>query len=206
VDTLQQYAFSTESSVYDALLDIDEIGFTAGTREKLVGFRDLIKTWIIDSQEMPVNELAKKVVADTRMREAYADESDESINKRANIEEFINSVDDYCKLNPEATLTDYLNQVTLSSDTDDMDDGNYVTLATIHSVKGLEYDIVHVIGVDGKSFDTMKNEDEMACFYVACTRAKEQLYLWYEHEDDGYMDLEDEGSSVDDFYTVKKFY
>ena len=184
VDTLQQYAFSTESSVYDALLDIDEIGFTAGTREKLIGFRDLIKTWIIDSQEMPVNELAKKVVADTRMREAYADESDESINKRANIEEFINSVDEYCKLNPESTLTDYLNQVTLMSDTDEMDESDYVTLATVHSVKGLEFRCVFICGMEenimpvSRAVDNDEDmEEERRLMYVAITRAKENLYF-----------------------------
>ena len=97
---------------------------------------------------MPVNELVKRIIADTHMREAYADDSDESINKRANIEEFVNSVEEYSRLNPEATLTDYLNQVTLSSDTDEMDDSNYVTLATVHSVKGLEFKCVFICGLE----------------------------------------------------------
>ena len=55
-------------------------------------------------------------------------------------------LDEYCKLNEGASLTDYLNQVTLSSDTDEMDDGNYVTLATIHAVKGLEFRCVMLAG------------------------------------------------------------
>ena len=184
VDALQQYAYETESSVYDALLDIDEFGFPSGTKAKLVGFRDLVKEWIIDSQDMPVNELVKKIVSDTKMREAYADDSDESINKRANIEEFINSVDEYCRLNPESTLTDYLNQITLYSDTDEMDDGNYVTLATIHAVKGLEFRCVFICGLEENilpvsravgSDDDM--EEERRLMYVAITRAQERLYL-----------------------------
>ncbi len=184
VETLQNYAYEQELSVYDALIDIDEIGFTAGTREKLLGFRSLIKKWILDSQDMPVNELVKNIVADTQMREAYADDSDESINKRANIEEFINSVEEYCKLNEGATLTDYLNQVTLSSDTDDMDDGNYVTLATIHAVKGLEFRCVFLCGMEentmpiSRAADSEEDmEEERRLMYVALTRAKERLYL-----------------------------
>ena len=184
VETLQNYAFQTESSVYDALLDIDEIGFTGATREKLVGFRDLVKKWIIDSQETPVNELVKQIIADTKMREAYADDSDESINKRANIEEFVNSVEDYCKLNPESTLTDYLNQVTLSSDTDEMDDSDYVTLATVHAVKGLEYKCVFICGLEENILPVsraVENDDDMEeerrLMYVAITRAKDNLYL-----------------------------
>ena len=58
------------------------------------------------------------------------------------------------------------------------DKGIYV--GTIHSSKGLEYDVVHVIGVNGKSFPTMKNEDQQNCYYVACTRAKSKLVIWDE--------------------------
>ncbi len=184
VETLQNYAYENELSVYDALLDIDELGFASGTKQKLVGFRDLVKTWIVDSQDMPVNELVKKIIADTQMREAYADDSDESINKRANIEEFVNSVEEYSRLNPEASLTDYLNQVTLSSDTDDMDDSNYVTLATVHAVKGLEFKCVFICGLEENILPVsraVENDDDMEeerrLMYVAITRAKERLYL-----------------------------
>ena len=184
VEALQNYAYENELSVYDALLDLDEIGFTAGTKQKLVDFRDLIKEWIIDSQDMPVNELVKKIISDTKMREAYADESDESINKRANIEEFINSVEEYCRLNDGATLTDYLNQVTLSSDTDEMDDSDYVTLATVHSVKGLEFKCVFICGLEENILPISRavdNDDDMEeerrLMYVAITRAKERLFM-----------------------------
>ncbi len=184
VGTLQNYAAQNGLTVYDALLDVDVIGFTGATREKLVGFRDLIKKWIIDSLETPVNELVKKIVEDTRMREAYADESDESINKRANIEEFINSVEEYSRLNEGATLTDYLNQVTLSSDTDEMDESDYVTLATVHSVKGLEFRCVFICGMEenimpvSRAVDNEEDmEEERRLMYVAITRAEENIYF-----------------------------
>lgn len=184
VEALQNYAFETELSVYDALLDLDEIGFTGATKQKLVEFRTLVKNWILESQDMPVNELVKKIVNDTKMREAYSDNSDESINKLANIEEFITSVEDYARLNPEATLTDYLNQVTLSSDTDEMDDGNYVTLATVHAVKGLEFSCVFVCGMEENIMPVSRAagsdedmEEERRLMYVAITRARKRLYL-----------------------------
>ena len=184
VEALYNYATTNELSVYDALLDLDEIGFTGATREKLVGFRSLVKDWIIQSQDTPVNELVKKIIADTQMREAYADDSDESINKRANIDEFVNAVEEYCRLNPEATLTDYLNQVTLSSDTDEMDESSYVTLATIHAVKGLEFKCVFVIGLEENTMPVARAsgnqselEEERRLMYVAITRAQERLYL-----------------------------
>ena len=185
VDTLQNYAFANETSVYDVLLfDLDELGLNSGAKEKLIGFRDLIKELVVDSQDMPVNELTKKLIENTKMREAYADDSDESINKRANIEEFVNAVEEYCKLNPDATLTDYLNQVTLSSDTDEMDDSDYVTLATVHAVKGLEFRGVFIVGLEENIMPVSRAvnndedmEEERRLMYVAITRAKDRLYM-----------------------------
>lgn len=184
VEALQNYAYENEYSVYDSLIDLDIIGFSGATKEKLLAFRTLIKDLVVDSQEMPVNELVKRLVENTRMREAYADDSDDSLNKRANIEEFVNSVEEYCKLNPESTLTDYLNQVTLSSDSDEMDDSDYVTLATVHSVKGLEFRCVFICGLEENILPTSRavnNEDDMEeerrLMYVAITRARERLYM-----------------------------
>ncbi|MBQ9118239.1 MAG: UvrD-helicase domain-containing protein [Clostridia bacterium] len=184
VDALQNYAFENGVSVYDALFELDEIGFTGGTRQKLEGFATLVNKWIKDSISLSVDELVKNIVADTNMRLAYSDDSDDSLNKLANIDEFINAVDEFCRLNPQATLTDYLAQVTLSTDTDEMDDSDYVTLATIHAVKGLEFSCVFISGLEENilpvsraSSDSDDMEEERRLMYVAITRAKEHLYL-----------------------------
>ena len=114
----------------------------------------------------------------------YADDSDESINKKANIDEFVNSIDEFCKLNKDALLSDFLNQVTLSSDTDEMDETEYVTLATIHSVKGLEFKVVFLAGLEENimpvsraAIDTNELEEERRLMYVAITRARERLFF-----------------------------
>ncbi|MBQ8427988.1 MAG: UvrD-helicase domain-containing protein, partial [Clostridia bacterium] len=148
VEALQHYAYENGVSIYDALFELDEIGFTGATRQKLENFAFLVNKWIKDSISLSVDELVKNIVADTEMRQVYSDNSDESINKLANVEEFINAVDEFCKLNPQATLSDYLAQVTLSTDTDEMDDTDYVTLATIHAVKGLEFGCVFISGLE----------------------------------------------------------
>lgn len=66
-----------------------------------------------------------------------------------------------------SSIIEYSNNCNYSSD---------LYVGTIHSVKGLEFDNVLVAGVNGKSFK-LNNEDNVNCFYVACTRAKENLYV-----------------------------
>lgn len=184
VQVLEDYALQTDGSVYDALLDIDEIGISGATRQKLDAFTAQLKGWVKEGAFLPVVDLVKNIVAQTGIRAAYQDGSDEGDNKVANLDEFVASVEEYCKLNPEATLADYLNQVTLSSDTDDMDDGNYVTLATIHAVKGLEFKAVIVCGLEDNILPSTRShdnddtlEEERRLMYVAVTRAKQRLYL-----------------------------
>lgn len=184
VEILEQYARETDLSVYDAVLDVDELPLNAGSKQKVRAFGSLLKELVLKGAEMSADELVRDVINDTGMLSMYADDSDESINKKANIDEFVNSVDEFCRMNRGATLSDFLNQVTLSSDTDDMDDTNYVTLATVHSVKGLEFKVVFVVGMEENVFpvsraayDDNDLEEERRLLYVAITRAEERLFF-----------------------------
>ncbi len=184
VETLEEYARQNDLSVYDAVLDVDSLPLNAGSRAKIKAFGNLLKSLVLKGAEMSADELIRDVINDSGILTMYADDSDESINKKANIDEFVNSVDEFCRLNKEATLADFLNQVTLSSDTDEMDDSQYVTVATIHSVKGLEFKTVFVVGMEENIFpvsraayDDTELEEERRLLYVAITRAKERLYF-----------------------------
>lgn len=57
-----------------------------------------------------------------------------------------------------------------------------IYVGTIHSVKGLEFDIVHLLGVNGKSFPINKNEEQKNLYYVGCTRAKKSLTIWVSND------------------------
>ena len=184
VQTMYEYAQSTGLSLYDACLDCDMLDITKGAREKIKEFASLIKKLIISAQHLPVNELVKEMITLSDLRSAYDDGTDDGDGKLANLDEFIASVDDFTRLNPEATLDEFLNQVTLSSDTDDMDDGNYVTVATIHAVKGLEFPCVFICGLEDKIMPSARSEEdgrdfeeERRLMYVAITRAEKELYL-----------------------------
>ncbi|MDE7440387.1 MAG: UvrD-helicase domain-containing protein [Clostridia bacterium] len=184
VQVMYDYAQSTGLSLYDACVDCDMLDVSKGTREKLKEFAALIKDFIISAQDTPVAQLVRDVINFTDLRSAYDDGTDEGDGKLANLDEFIASVDDFTRLNPEATLDEFLNQVTLSSDTDDMDDSDCVTVATIHAVKGLEFPCVFICGLEEKIMPSARSEEdgrdyeeERRLMYVAITRAEKELYL-----------------------------
>ena len=184
VQTLAEYARREELSLYDAVLDCDDLSLSAATKQKLHAFGDYIKELVYKSQEMEVDKLVGYLIETSGMKEQYADHSDESVTKSANIDEFMNSVDEFVRLNEGATLADYLQTITLYSDTDEMDDGDYVTLATVHAVKGLEYRCVFFVGLEENIMPTSRAlddpsalEEERRLMYVAITRAREKLWL-----------------------------
>ncbi|MGN0822412.1 MAG: ATP-dependent helicase, partial [Candidatus Gallimonas sp.] len=184
IQTLSEYAAREELSLYDAVLDANGLPLNEGAKAKLRAFGAFIKDLVVRSQETNVSDLTAYVVKTSGMREAFADQSDESVTKRANIDEFQNSVDEFVRMNENATLSDYLQQITLYSDTDEMDDGDYVTLATVHAVKGLEFRCVFFCGLEDNIMPTPRAadnpaelEEERRLMYVAITRAKERLWL-----------------------------
>ena len=184
IEAMYGYSQGAGLSLYDACVDCDSLPLARGAKEKLKDFGSLIKGFILSAIETPVNRLVREVLALADLRSAYDDGTDEGDGKLANLDEFIASVDEFARLNPTATLDEYLNSVTLASDLDEMDGGDYVTLATIHAVKGLEFNNVFICGLeegimpssraesDGKS-----TEEERRLMYVAITRARERLYL-----------------------------
>jgi len=184
VQVMYDYAQDTGLSLYDAAVDCEELPLPRGTKDKIKDFADLIKGLVISAVDTPVAQLVRDVLNRANIRSAYDDGTDDGDGKLANIDEFIASVDDFSRLNPTATLDEYLNQVTLSSDLDEMDESDYVTLATIHAVKGLEFPVVFIGGLEDGiipssrlSEDGRSEEEERRLMYVAITRAKERLYL-----------------------------
>ena len=184
LEIMYQYAEDNGLSLYDAAVDCEDLPVTAATKEKLKDFASLVKGFILSSVQSSVAQLVRDVINLADLRTAYDDGTDEGDSKLANLDEFIASVDDFQRLNPDATLDEYLNQVTLSSDLDDMDDGNYVTLATIHAVKGLEFPVVFISGLEDGIMPSSRSEadgrdmeEERRLMYVAITRAGERLYL-----------------------------
>ena len=187
VETLLQYAKTYSISLYDAILNSKNAGISGATLKKLEEFERILTYLIESGKKLNLIELLEQVFKSTGILQLYSEKDEESVAKMANIQEFINAVEEFANLNEGATLADFLNQVTLSSDLDDetgKNDGQFVTLATIHAVKGLEFPIVFLVGMEegiiplSRAQENVKElEEERRLLYVAITRAKKKLYF-----------------------------
>lgn len=163
-----------------------------GTHAKLQGFRELIEEFIKDASEKDAYEVGSSIVKRSGiMNEIYQDRTPENLSRQENIEELINGMHDFCESrreegNEHVMLTDYLSEVSLLTDQDNdkENDGEKITLMTIHSAKGLEFKNVFVVGLEENLFpSTMTGnsqkelEEERRLFYVAITRAEEHCFL-----------------------------
>ncbi len=121
------------------------------------------------------------------LQKIYRDHED-SIKRRDNVDEFISAVAQFEKKHgPETTLDDYLESYSLMEENDrvqeESPDADAVTLSSIHAAKGLEYPVVIQIAMERNIFPHERAleengyEEELRLFYVAITRAKQELYL-----------------------------
>ena len=133
---------------------------------------------------MSIKEIFDEILIKTHYIDSIEDNKEDRVR---NIEELLNSITELEKQKPNMTLNEYLDMISLSSATDEMEeDENYVKLMTIHSSKGLEFDYVFLAGMeDGLfpsiSFDAPEEEmeEERRLCYVAITRAKKELFISY---------------------------
>ena len=118
----------------------------------------------------------------------YLKTQDEGEDRIENVKSLFDDLRHYLSSNPDAKFEEYLQNVALVSAQDDMVDGDYVTLMTVHTAKGLEYPVVFVVklnqgifpsnrALEEGGFNAMEEERRLA--YVAFTRAKERLYLTF---------------------------
>lgn len=181
---LREFATSRGLSMFSAIDYIDATTISSSAKKKLINYKALIDDFRDYSTTHNVVGLMEHVLISTDFMEQFAERTEENLERQLNVNELKNSAIQFEKDNFGITLADYLNSVTLSTDTDDINSDDCVTLATIHASKGLEFKCVFVAGLDEKilpisrSFgDDDQIEEERRLMYVAVTRAKERLYL-----------------------------
>ena len=132
-----------------------------------------------------VADIVRRVLEESGMVAALkAERTLEAEGRVENLEEFVGVAAEFDRMNPEGTLTDFLQEISLYADVDSLEEGvPYVTLMTLHNAKGLEFPVVFVTGMEeglfphSRSLDEQRLEEERRLCYVGITRARDRLYL-----------------------------
>lgn len=190
VKKLEAIAAQKDLSIISVIQNIEEYEeFSAKTKNSLISFYNEIVKIAQKQEELPLSELISWMVDFT----GYVDElkkeenEEEVINRLENLQEFVNVAKDFEENYPEQDLGEFLSQVALVSDTDDIETGaQSVTLMTLHSAKGLEFPNVFLAGLEEGIFPHSRSlekvsemEEERRLMYVGVTRAEEKLCVSY---------------------------
>ncbi len=165
-----------------------------GTNRQSGGVREFAET-IQDFQRIALAQDASEAARYIAKRsgvldDLYADKSIEGITRHENLQELLNGVSEFTD-NPERddkSLGAFLQEISLLTDADSkgQEQGEHVTMMTIHSAKGLEFRNVYIVGLEENLFPNQmavgsrtELEEERRLFYVAITRAEKKLVLSY---------------------------
>ncbi len=183
---LQGYADRNDLTLREAMRHVVELGLgpkiTAAVTELVTLLDDVGKTALTAKVPDVLLALLQRSGYVEALR-ASKDPQDEA--RAENVEELVAQTKEYQRNNPEGTLLDFLTEVSLVAAADDLDDSSgTISLMTLHTAKGLEYDAVFLTGVEEDLLPhrISANEpggpaEERRLFYVGITRAKKYLFL-----------------------------
>ncbi len=167
--------------------DLENISiFEAITSGKELEFKNVIEKLTAVSEELTLTQLIDKVLEASGLRKELEDEKSlDSEIRLENLEEFKSITKSFEEREGLISLEDFLFEISLVSDVEEYkEDSNRISLMTVHSVKGLEYNHVFVVGMEEGIFPHMNSlmenselEEERRLCYVAITRAKDDLHL-----------------------------
>ena len=178
LDKLEKMAYEGKTSMFDAILNIDDKdeAFSKKIKTALVEFTQILK----ELQETnSLYELIDKMEAKFGIKKYYESLPDGN-ERAANIDEFYAMLKDQIKQNPSFELEEFLNELALVSEQDNIS-SEAISIMSVHASKGLEFEYLFVIGLEEGFFpligDGSDIEEERRLAYVAITRAKKLLTL-----------------------------
>lgn len=185
VEKLIEYQKLQKCSLFNAMKDFHAIcGLEIRTKSRLESIVKMIEDLTILSQKVDLHSLTLRIATESGYLDNFnINHSAEEFNRRKNVEELLRSIAEYVKTNPQATIEEYLEGVSLRSEIDDWSGTDRVSLMTLHNAKGLEFETVFITGLEDKivphykSEDEARREEERRLFYVGITRAKKKLFL-----------------------------
>ncbi|SEU38142.1 DNA helicase PcrA [Nonomuraea wenchangensis] len=175
---------------WEALRRADEAyGMATRSLNAVREFVAMLEELIAKAEGVPPSALAEEVLVATGYRaelEASEDPQDES--RLENLNELISVASEFEEANPEGTLVEFLEQVSLVADADQIPEADggqgVVTLMTLHTAKGLEFPVVFLTAMEDGVFPHVRSlgepkelEEERRLAYVGITRAQQRLYL-----------------------------
>lgn len=182
LELIETQAGHDQTNMYDVLKHY-EIG-KGKAKASIQEFVRVIEECRALVDTISIDQLMERVMEESGYL-AMLDEEKE-IERKENIKELINDIADYVENNPDGSLQDYLQEISLYTDKEQTQQGDFVQLMTIHAAKGLEFDNVFVYSLCEGIFPNEKSvgeggqealEEERRLAYVAFTRAKKQLFL-----------------------------
>ena len=172
-------------SLFEVFDTADQYAPISRSANKLKEFCDMIKSLSAVADEISMSELLAQLLEKSGYRLSLMSDVDpKNADRLQNVDEFVNTVKQYELENEEASLSAFLEEIALVSDIDSMNDSeDKVTLMTVHSAKGLEFEKVFLIGLEENIFPGSQSiyggeseiEEERRLMYVAITRAKREL-------------------------------
>ena len=190
VQNLTEAAAERGLPVFGVLNDPPE-SLGSRARSKVTEFFGMMTLLCAMKECLNLTEFVDELIQKTGLEEQYRkEESEEALDRIANMEEFRNSLREFAESEENATLEGYLENVSLVTDLDrETDQRNYVSMMTLHSAKGLEFDNVFIPGMEENIFPSMRSieeenrlEEERRLMYVGITRARKRLYLTHAAE------------------------
>ena len=185
LDKLDALSSERGLSIFEFIQDSNNlIGFRSAGN--IMEFRDMINDLIKEKDKIKVSELIKKTLKDSGYEDMLNSEGTKETEIRFdNLMEFIGVAIEFENENAENSLGDFLDSIALVSDVDNLDEStDAVTLMTMHSAKGLEFDNVFLVGMEEGLFpskrsieEDVQTEEERRLCYVAITRAKKHLFI-----------------------------
>ncbi|MBW4672066.1 MAG: DNA helicase PcrA [Cyanomargarita calcarea GSE-NOS-MK-12-04C] len=192
IDALVNASQQLGITLWEILSDKTSVNTLAGRSSKGVNaFAEMISTWQEQIQTLPVTELVQGVIENSGyVQDLHSQGTDEAEDRIQNVQALFNAVVEFQEETEEATLQNFLSQKALSSDLDNLKEGQTaVSLMTLHSSKGLEFPVVFLVGLEQGLFPNYRSindpkalEEERRLCYVGITRAQERLYLSHARE------------------------
>ncbi len=181
VARLDEFARVEGVAFLEALRRAEEAGVTGPARKGIASFVDLLDSLhaMVGAEGVGPGDLLQAAIDDSGyLAELEAEDTVEAHGRIENLGELVGSAREF------TVLDEFLEQVSLVADTDDLDDDDQVVLMTMHSAKGLEFPSVFIVGAEEGIFphnraltepDEMEEERRLA--YVGITRAMRRLYI-----------------------------